>query len=93
MRLIDADSLKLDIDLSKGATVVDMALSVIKAVQEAPTADVTEVVRCKDCKWWENGKDYTPYCNHWGNMMTDTQADDYCSYGERKMRGNESVYV
>ncbi len=42
-RYIDADALKLDIDLSKGATVLDMALSVIKAVQEAPTADVAEV--------------------------------------------------
>jgi hypothetical protein len=34
------DKLKLDIDLSQGATVVDLAISVIKAVKEAPTADV-----------------------------------------------------
>jgi hypothetical protein len=39
-RYIDADALKLDIDLSKGASVLDMAISVIKAVKEAPTADV-----------------------------------------------------
>jgi hypothetical protein len=39
-RYIDADALKLDIDLSKGASVLDMAISVIKAVQNAPTADV-----------------------------------------------------
>jgi hypothetical protein len=39
-RYIDADKLKLDIDLSQGATVVDLAISVIKAVKEAPTADV-----------------------------------------------------
>ena len=39
-RYIDADALKLDIDLSKGATVLDMAISIIKAVKEAPTADV-----------------------------------------------------
>ena len=47
-RYIDADALKLDIDLSKGASVLDMAISVIKAVQEAPTADVvpkSEVAR------------------------------------------------
>lgn len=39
-RYIDVDALKLDIDLSKGASVLDMALGVIKAVKEAPTADV-----------------------------------------------------
>ena len=47
-RYIDADALKLDIDLSKGASVLDMALSVIKAVTEAPAADVapkSEVAR------------------------------------------------
>ena len=43
-----------------------------------------EVVRCKACKYWEQGKGYEPYCNHWGNMMSDTEADDYCSYGERR---------
>ncbi len=42
------------------------------------------VVRCKDCKYWENGKDYEPYCNAWGNMMSETAPDDFCSYGERK---------
>ena len=39
-RYIDADALKLDIDLSKGTTVLDLALAVIKSVKEAPTADV-----------------------------------------------------
>ena len=37
---IDADALNLDIDLYKGATVLDLALAVIKSVKEAPTADV-----------------------------------------------------
>ena len=45
---------------------------------------VTIPVRCKDCQYWENGKDYEPYCNHWGNMMAGTEADDFCSYGERR---------
>lgn len=58
----------------------------VKQINEAPTADVVEVVRCKDCEYWENGKDYEPYCNHFGNMMTDTKADDFCSYGERKTK-------
>lgn len=53
-------------------------------IANAPTVDAVEVVRCKDCKYWECGKDYEPYCNHWGNMMSDTNAEDFCSYGERR---------
>ena len=46
-------------------------------------ADVVNVVRCKDCVYWENGKDYTPYCNE-PNGLIEPNADDFCSYGERK---------
>ena len=52
-RYIDADALKLDIDLSKGASVLDMAISVIKAVKDAPAADVaprSEVDHVKQLK-------------------------------------------
>ena len=49
-------------------------------------SDVVEVVRCKDCeywKYWNNGKDYKPYCDRFP-MMIDTNANDFCSYGVRK---------
>ena len=58
-----------------------------KMVGLLPAADVVEVVRCKDCMYWEKGKDYEPYCNHFGSMMADTKEDDYCSYGVAKMDG------
>ena len=61
-----------------------MFKTMVSVVEEQPIADVVPVVRCCECKYWEKGKDYEPYCNHYGNMMTDTQADDYCSYGERR---------
>lgn len=43
-----------------------------------PPADVVEVVRCKDCKYWQ---ELLPVCERihragWG-------VNDYCSYGER----------
>lgn len=57
-----------------------------------PEADVVEVVRCKDCKYYE------PYPNLYGEHRTDgdcaclsethdaarpmTQQSHYCSYGE-----------
>ena len=60
--------------------------SVLEMIDKQPTADVVEVVRCKDCRYC------TPYeaanglifgkcdiAHHSGFML-----DDYCSYGERK---------
>ena len=51
-------------------------------------ANYVEVVRCKDCKWVEKGKDYEPYCNHWkSGLYANVKDDDFCSYGERKDNG------
>lgn len=46
-----------------------------------PTADVVEVVRCKDCKYfYQNGN--IKVCKHWN--CHSTTYDGYCSYGERR---------
>ena len=71
--------------------------AVLKSLNEAPTADVVEVVRCKDCKKWEkyentSGAGYChnkKYCFTYGTMLDReftpiTMPDDYCSYGERR---------
>lgn len=56
-----------------------------------PTADVVEVVRCKDCKYWrsKNSKDTQGICvcgdmdmNYGGEFYP--FANDFCSYGERR---------
>lgn len=41
----------------------------VKAIENMPSADAVEVVRCKDCKW------------HTG---CHSSQNDYCSWGERK---------
>lgn len=43
-----------------------------------PTADVVEVVRCKDCKHF-----VSEVCRH-DFAMNLSRGDDFCSYGERK---------
>lgn len=53
-------------------------------ILQTPTADVAEVVRCKDCKHYEIGKSYTPYCNNVMNLFEEMKPDDFCSYGERR---------
>lgn len=44
-------------------------------IADAPTADVVQVVRCKDCKHWDFGDCYRLELSH---------PYDFCSYGERK---------
>ena len=44
-------------------------------------ADVVEVVRCKDCKWWDNDGDAERCTHKYGGMWA--KSDGYCSYGER----------
>lgn len=51
---------------------IKMALSGI------PTADVVEVVRCKDCIYWRDA-DHT--CKH--SFTSPRCANDFCSFGER----------
>lgn len=59
--------------------------SVVWDFENLPAQDVVEVVRCKDCKWWEKGKDYTPYCNHPVDGLFIAE-NDFCSYGKRRDR-------
>lgn len=61
-------------------------------IDDTPTADVVEVVRCKDCKFWgiphANDIEKAHYCcrdNMW--CMPLRFAEDFCSYGERKENG------
>ena len=61
--------------------------SVLRVIREQPTADVVEVVRCKNCKkWtdWHTCEEFTTDRLPTGGKMTfKTEPDDFCSYGER----------
>lgn len=72
----------------KGVAVFDENLDVLiplsdvrKALLMTPTADVVEVVRCKDCIHYQKG-----VCNHFGyyTYAPEVDDDDFCNYGERK---------
>lgn len=51
-------------------------------IDNAPTADVVEVVRCKDCVYWEQATDNSGNCNRAFEITA--YGCDYCSYGERE---------
>lgn len=50
---------------------------------QTPTADVVEVVRCKDCKYFVRNVFNQTACNRTFDMFGMLE-DDFCSYGERK---------
>lgn len=90
MRLIDADRLKDSImftcDLGGwiGETLLQIKKVAVKYIENAPTIDAVEVVRCRDCKWSDwyktlNGE-HRCYCMEHGSRGH--VDDDYCSYGE-----------
>lgn len=55
-----------------------------------PAADVVEVVRCRDCKWFKSygsfGDCHNPvWGDGWANYPSPTVSEDgFCSYGEKR---------
>ena len=99
-RLIDADALKESVPKTnvdafencRNCTTL-MDYEVTELIDKQPTVDAVEVVRCKECKFWDRT-----------NMVTDIGFPDlarclrghedysdefwYCADGERKDDGN-----
>ena len=95
-RYIDADNIKL-----KGISVFDQNLEILiplsdvrKSLQMTPTADVVEVVRCKDCKRCHEHRtnrnnQLMRFCIRMDGNEFQVNANDFCSYGTPKERGGE----
>lgn len=56
--------------------------SVKRVLIQAPTVDVVEVVRCKDCRFLTHLDDGTPECTR--VYLGIVHDNDFCSYGERR---------
>ena len=78
-RFIDADELlnKLPDDLPYKA-------SVKRVLMQAPTADVVEVVRCRDCKHFTEGMAIGMCKRDEYKPILPINANHYCSYGKRR---------
>lgn len=87
MRLIDADALIKTLETQdysnapntlEGWTPQDMTNAEIFDINNAPTVNAVPVVRCKDCKWWNNNN---------GNCSVNEGlwlTTNFCSWGERR---------
>ena len=82
-RYIDADALKERFDrLGKKYRMPESGVNLLKrTVDEIPTADVVEVVRCKDCRYFEPEKYSESWCHVWGRR---TSIGEFCSCGRRE---------
>ncbi len=73
---------------SKVPAIVNTYKEILHELKYIPTADVVEVVRCKDCKYcnkyakW-NGTDYYG-CNFNVADIYEIEPTHFCSCGERK---------
>ena len=63
-------------------------------ITKQPTADVVEVVRCKDCtrcyeKRTKRNNQLMRFCMRMDGNEYQVNANDFCSYGTPKERGEE----
>ena len=89
MRLIDADALQnillpiataLEHEYgSLGGAVSEC----MKHIDNAPTIDAVPVIRCRECKWWQEDDDIG-HCDNPDGLDNYAKPEDFCSYGERK---------
>ena len=59
----------------------------VKIINQFPAVDAVEVVRCRECKWYQirRWNDTKPeYDCRKTHALLDVSPEDFCSYGERK---------
>ena len=87
MSLINREALlsfeKMDADLCASCGEHHTAEDVIMMIKTAPTVDAVPVVRCRECKWWQEDDDIG-HCDNPDGLDNYAKPDDFCSYGERK---------
>ena len=95
-RLIDANALKQmfdereadDVELYGGVHIIECfpADDAKEIVDQMPTVDAVEVVRCKDCKHFcpYEGEEHKGDCAELVGLESCVYEDDFCFYGERR---------
>lgn len=78
--LIDTMSVCTSIDECLGMK--SMKSRALGALHDVPAADVVEVVRCKDCRYFYNGHDEMCCINHKGVVVTNENG--FCHHAKRR---------
>ena len=87
MRLVNADALLGELEKYSDPTAMSKndyqfgmqqrLETCIELIEDAPTVDAVEVVRCRECRWRNMGE-----CEHKFGLLV-SNDENYCSYGER----------
>ena len=91
-RFVDADRIDWRLIIPTNATTAEehIIYRARKLVESQPTADVVEVVRCKDCEYMCHYTDGHLECRLLSDLKPipttycTMNEDDFCSYGERR---------
>ena len=88
MRLIDADSLQRRICGAKCGCEYEDCWNEEGCVYDhfisnAHTINAVPVVRCRECKWWQEDDD-VGHCDNPDGLDNYAKPEDFCSYGVRK---------
>ena len=87
MRLIDADKIGFTefelfmISQEKEDKWKYAYQAISEKISRAPTVDAVPVVRCMECKYWDNS---VPICEYCPMIDKACNSDFYCAYGERR---------
>lgn len=89
MRLIDADALVKQIEspYTEYSIMIHLRRAIKDFIDSAPTIDAIEVVRCKDCIWFNKGEnevDSWTSCTAFAGVYLHVDDDHFCSHGERR---------
>lgn len=84
MRLIDANVLWERLDNEPWFDNADRDMIALPIVDAIPTVDAKIVVRCKDCIYWQDNNNGYPHKDCKWVCEETPDADDFCSYGERR---------
>ena len=79
----DAEKAILDCPVSGMLDLINLQTAITN-IDTIPSADVVEVVRCKDCIYNDRG-----WCGAQEYGTHHVEDNDYCSYGERKEQKHE----
>ena len=84
-RYIDVDKIKITAERGKSIDelIFIPMIDVQKCIDATPTADVVEVVRCKDCKHTQKTQYGTIICLM-NSALCSVDDMHFCSYGERR---------
>ena len=87
MRLIDADVTTKTYTADLFDTLDDFE-RVNDILEYAPTVDAVSIVRCKDCKYHDEGENFI-YC--WAlQMKCPNDSEFFCKYGKREEKNTNA---